>query len=1416
MNFAGLLAGTRLALRGRSPRLSTPVVVALCFCILILAAAQATIANLPANKVFAGHDSGFYNLFPDQLIRTSSGTWEVKSNLGFPNFQAMGTLPYALIVVGLHHLHLTGSAVGRALYFAELLTVQLGAFVVAWLVLARSFGASSAIRRSFAALLAALAAGYNIFTAVLLLYPPSGFQLGILCWPAVVALELYFLWRAPRLSAAISFALALWFATIGNPATTMLGLSVVLAVYLFNAFRYRAWHWRYVTAVTLIFFLGTSYLWLPAVAALFLYHGAVSAPEAVDAASLLQSQQGVAVRASLGALARFDGLRWWPELPNSGLYDSAPMIIATYVPMVLAIVALTARTTFVRMAWAGLIVALWFAKSVHPPLGLNMVWLMTHVPLLAAYREGYDKFMVVVVILLPPLSAVGMMVVWRSRYGKGLAITALMLVAFAAWPFLAGRIAEPYFLTTVPQDYRRVDELMGSAPDTRVLSFPGGASEIHVTNWFKGGNFENLMYHAKVLNAAMFKARSISAAPYYDDYHLVQPSELPDLISALGLYHVSYVILHKDYLTTYRMAFDYQPYKVLGPQIAAAARRVLDNDRRLKRIFEGPHLILYRVVPSASLPYAYGTYDAGLQIGFENTLLGSAQASILDAQRHPVIFFSGNMNLSQRAEVAATQTKLMAEASYLVDAPLIPERAALYREQIALQPEAAERVAQAAQSLVVPTYYIFEGPHGDWPTGPILPQRTIDGQFTASTSQTVYPKVIVRADRVPREVAFFRPASRLDHPWIAGSFRRAFNVSRDFADGRVPGLAEVQQSIHPLTSLENSGATYDVNVTQLGNRDELMIARGPLMHIAMIDDPRITFDYAFSQPSLSDAWLRFKLTTTSGERVYLDRQLDATGVLEDYDIRDALQVAIDHNFDESLKIHQTDPQWVASLEDLLKVTQRPRFNPEQAEQYKLSGISLIFGKTAGAHLNSTHIRFLFRDLQIVALGEPAYRRPLISVPFALKRVRIKKIGFRSSSASTSHGALIVVAVAAPSKASEQTPVGHAVTFAMKDGGRLTAHVLGENSEYYTVIIADQSHLIFKRSIESILAIGNEAEYQAQVDFPPIDPRRTTNFRIRYFQKSNAEQVSVRLLVTSHGHVSGLIPGLAVPPNSATLDVPPTRWTTVTGFPGSGTPISLNSRTVRIAPDTGWHQLSFDLRRVAAYRIPDLSARIVGAQVKFDVATSPSESTFGFGFGDVTAFEQVNSIRAVPPNSRALSIDGRARSSRSADAIGGDPSELKLNYGKMFLAQGAHRIVTNVDEPWTVQSVVIAPRFEPRSFPVSITPVDNELFAAHLSNDRAGWLAFAESFHGGWQLIPGEAPESRWRWVLSLRWLRGGIAEHLVGNAYNNTWRVPRGGNYVIDFAPQDFALAGEFTSFAVLVIAVIGALASVINLRPRK
>lgn len=1426
--------------------------VALALAVLVLVATQVTIANLPSNKIFAGHDSGFYTLYPQQLMRTSAGTWEVKHDLGFPNFQAMVTLPYALVVKFVNALHPSAATVGRIFFELQLLFLEFGTFWLGWLILERTFPDASRTARAIGAFGAAFLATFNIFTAILMLYPPSNFQGAVVLWPAIVALELYFLWHRPRLSTALLFGLALAAASFGNPAHTILGFALVVAIYVANAVATRTWHVKMMLAAAGVTLFCTSYFWLPAVAALFLYRGGVVVPEGADPLSLIRSQELIAQRSSVAALLRFDGLLWWPRTRNAELYASFPMVVATLLPPMVAVFGLLSRKMLARAALILVLVGIELAKGVHPPFSLNMYWLMTHISLFAAFREAYDKFIVCILIALPAAFAIGIVLLSRRElWGRIAAGAALAAVVFTAWPFLAGRIAEPYFLTTIPADYIKVDQIMGGDPQTRALSLPGAPGEIHVTSWFKGGNFENFLYRARVINGAIFKARSISAAPLYDDFRLQEARELPELMGMLGLYGIDYVILHKDYLTSYRMAWDYERYKVLGPLLAQSSERFLDRDSRLQKIYEGANLVLYRVRPDATLGHLYGSYEAGLEMGYENNLLGAANSGITDAGRHPVLLFTGNQRPGSSLQDAYDDSALLQKSAYIVRAPLIDETPALYREQMQLPARQVESVAAHFANSAKPTYYLFMQPHGDWLSLPVARKGNIVGSFVADAAERATPRIVVESNSEPKEVvADFFGADGVA-AWRLRSFADEPTPDDDLVEGvavHQPG-AFIAREVPSSTVISSTSIAYQFRLSTDARTDEYIAAYRSVPNVPLLGDPTVTFDYELQtnphvrqpgQPLLGNptaafnyelqanpfvvAWLRFDLRDPGGRRVFLDKELDYSGRLTSYDLRDGLQAALDYRFDQLLELHQTDPQWVAA---------QKFFNPEQADDYRLTGVRLIVGKRPGSDLSVTPENFSFtmRSLR-VTLGTsspPTFAYRGFYSTFVPKS-RESVTNFESVYTTVQSGALLANASVKNGRLpNDQTLAHHVVTFRLKDGSTTIVNVLRETDDAYIVADALQTRKLYKSLVDSIvsIALGGVGVYSMTMPLPRIDINKYPELHVRYLQGSPNEQVELRVgLQTKYGFIE-VEPAIGAPGNqpsgtsaqavhlasSISLDILIPEEAIHQASPiGLDTFIALDNRMLTPAPDLGWREAVFDMREVASYQARSLHAVPKYVKLSFLIAAPTGDemtSSFSFGFGDV-AFLGQGSLPRLRPSGDALKIDGRPLRPAIQHEVAGEPDVISLDYAPITVSRGAHRIMSAFNEPWSVRSIALIPT-EARAFPahprVSIRHVDDELFAVHVDGaQRPVWLSFAETYHQGWRLIQADAPRNRIAWLLSLRWLGKQAGNHLVGNAYNNTWYLadPTARDFVIDFAPQNFGIVG----MAVALLALLATLAT--------
>jgi hypothetical protein len=1370
---------------------------------IVYLALQTTVANLPANKIFVGHDTGFYNIFPHQLLRTSTGSWEVKTAFGFPNFQALLTLPYAMLIDALHAIGLGGPASGRVMYFVELLACGLGSFFLAFVVVRRALPTLRVALVAVSAFGAALFASYNILDAVLLLYPPSPFQVEVLMWPAVVAAALAGLWYRPTAAAGLVVGLLCVVASIGNPAHTILGFAFLTSLFVVDGATSHRWKLRFALAAVAMVVGATAYMWLPSVAALFLYKGGVTAPEAADPGALALSEKIIATRTTFSNLLRLDGLIWWPKTRNAALYDSIPMMLLISLPAFVAFLALRTRARVVAWFWLAAVIGLFMAKGVHAPLPISILWLQDRILLFAAFRATYDKFVLVLLIVLPPLFAVGCAsLAASSRVMQRAAFAVVLGCVFAgAWPFFAGRIAEPYFLTTIPDDYQKVDALLGG--DSRALSLPGAPGEIFITSWYKGANFENLLFRSRVVNGAVFKMRSISAAPLYDDADGVQAEELPRLVGALGLYGFDHILLHKDFLTSYRMAFDHQRYKVLGPLTSLESESFLDGDARLTKEYEGPNLVLYRLKPKYALGRAYAASAATLAIGYEDTMLSFADAGLTAAARDPLLLFLGNQTIPNGALNQSNVDATLRRAANTVAAPVTAETPALYREQIALPAKRFAALGPDYLHVRDPVAFVYAQPHGDWLMGERPQAQNLDGHFTVAAPERLSPSVVVRAERVPSEAAALWFGDDTGLAWPISSYGDEQIPDDQLDEGSPPptvrtGFAE------PVTRLSSGrlGVSYSISLHAGAQTPELAVAGSPLLvPLPLTADPHVTLVYSPGDTTIVAAWLRVVLQRSDGHTIYLDKELDATGRLDDWSARDSAQAALDEQFDETLRLHQTDPAWVAA---------QSFFNPEQAESYQVTALRLIYGKQPGIDMRSNPGSYgvVLRSLRIELSGPPwrSYVDRGVSSEFGSSSARAIT-NLPSAIAGSRGGALLVNAVVREETSAVREPlVGRSATFHMADGSTIVADVLRETSDGYVVKVDPRREQIITRSAVAQIAASGPPRwrnYAVTLPLANVDLARYPEVHVRFWEGTAGIHPDIAFRVqTPIGmrtvHVT------AGADEDAEL---PSSWIHKSDFPGLDAPIDLNGLPISVNSDTGWREAVFDLREITFEHLGYTAVRPVDITVTLSMEAGQlgTESAYAFGLGDVV-FTGQRREKLRRPDQEVLAVDRTPLRPVSAAPLAGTPDLWQLRYDDVRVSRGSHTVSTQLRAPWTVVSVsLLGPQpAQPPQPRVTLTHIDDELYAVHLDAPGPAWLSFAETYHSGWRLIEARSPSGRVPWLLSLKWLAEPLGNHVVGNAYDNAWFVEGAGprDYVIDFAPQDWVRIGEALSLVSVVLAL--------------
>jgi len=171
----------------------------------------------------------------------------------------------------------------------------------------------------------------------------------------------------------------------------------------------------------------------------------------------------------------------------------------------------------------------------------------------------------------------------RGRLSRWAAVAGLACVGVAAWrSWRTDRRA--VLLDQRAARLRAGGCLLGA--DGRAISLPGGPADL-VASWFKGSNFENFLFRGHVVNGRCSRSARSALRRCTTTSRACRQTSCPSGRHARPVRHRPHPAA-QGLLTSYRMAFDYERYKVLGPLTALEMERLLDRDSRLTKCSRVP------------------------------------------------------------------------------------------------------------------------------------------------------------------------------------------------------------------------------------------------------------------------------------------------------------------------------------------------------------------------------------------------------------------------------------------------------------------------------------------------------------------------------------------------------------------------------------------------------------------------------------------------------------------------------------------------------------------------------------------------------------------------------------------------------------------------------------------------------------
>jgi len=264
---------------------------------------------------------------------------------------------------------------------------------------------------------AVLAAIFYCFNPFAVLVPPGLIGLFLLAYlPSMGALFLWTVSAPLRLSRLVPFAVGASLSGLlfTNPPTFALFLVFALILSVFTVVRSwpsdRAVAAR-LTLLIVLFFLANVYWIVQAYVVLFGNGGG-----AVGAPTTIESYGFVSRRSSILNMFWLNGSWAWTDyFPYAATYKSPLLVMAVYVPALLAFSALLNRAiprSIVLPAAATALLLLLVSTGQHGPWQDVNLWFFHHVPLFWLFREPDAKFPSIVLVLYAPL--IGYQVEWLA------------------------------------------------------------------------------------------------------------------------------------------------------------------------------------------------------------------------------------------------------------------------------------------------------------------------------------------------------------------------------------------------------------------------------------------------------------------------------------------------------------------------------------------------------------------------------------------------------------------------------------------------------------------------------------------------------------------------------------------------------------------------------------------------------------------------------------------------------------------------------------------------------------------------------------------------------------------------------------------------------------------------------------------
>jgi len=582
--------------------------------LIFLISVVVTLSNLGWDKSFIGDDYGINYHFPDKTIKFYYYTWDrfyapgklaVTGILGF----LWGNFIFVLFKLGFNAIFIE-----RLVYSLFFSISGLGSFFLLNVLLRKYSNITNKNAIYLGAFTGSLLYMFNHFTMYIMSFPLGPYHLSYVLLPLVLALFIYNLQIKTSFCSILIFLITFLFLLNGNPSNTFSIGFFLLAYFLTFIHQIKRSPTNpvfFFTVFLLLVLLLCSYIYLPII-------GVKSGLYKSFFTQNLKVSFGFnSIRTSFLNLFRLAGLNVWPNYPYYHLYTSNGFFIFLgYLIPIFAIASLFIRDGEKIKIFFGLvsIIALFFAKGVHPPFPKLFLFISSKIHYFGMYRAVYHKFVFYIVLAYSIL--IGFFVsqffcLLKKYYGKARYIVLLvpLMILLYNKPFFTQSVVKRDYLTVIPEEYKKLEDVMKEdLTDFKILSLPSafGGRKLLLKwndNLYNGAHPDKFFLNNSVLDSYWFIAYRLIPGTCWGDIKF--ESNINSVFNYTRILNIKYIFLHKDFVDRYDFKIG-GGLKILNGKLRAKIiESILRQQTGVKLIKDSKYYALYKLSNFYFLPHIY-------------------------------------------------------------------------------------------------------------------------------------------------------------------------------------------------------------------------------------------------------------------------------------------------------------------------------------------------------------------------------------------------------------------------------------------------------------------------------------------------------------------------------------------------------------------------------------------------------------------------------------------------------------------------------------------------------------------------------------------------------------------------------------------------------------------------------------------